>query len=218
MPQRFRKHSLGRELVFQGICFNKIHVSFMTRDCVSMPQLNQQHAATRVLVEQAFGIAKMRWAAIDCKELRHTKVEDSVNTILACFILHNLCCQYGDDGEWLAADDPARAARLLTKEAAAPPSAVAGNQEEAPTTVAERHRGRQVRDNLLADKRSAGSSSMAAAEVESGGCCDCDAHPSLAAECGRLVVFNCLCSMHTSWRANNMSCCKVAIDYLNWTN
>ena len=61
-----------------------------------------------------------------------------------------------DEGEWLAGDDPIRAARLLVQQAAELPPVAALQQEEVLTTAAERRRGQQVRDNLLGQMRRAG--------------------------------------------------------------
>ena len=70
---------------------------------------NLAHARTRVAVENAFGLLKMRFPVL-LTGLRLKRVERSVAVIRACFALHNLCISAGDVGDWIgftqAADEP----------------------------------------------------------------------------------------------------------------
>ena len=56
---------------------------------------NKALSSLRVIVEQAFGLLKARWRC-----LLDTLLEDThrvSTTIIACFVLHNMCIDFGDD-------------------------------------------------------------------------------------------------------------------------
>ncbi|KAK3909435.1 Protein ANTAGONIST OF LIKE HETEROCHROMATIN PROTEIN 1 [Frankliniella fusca] len=66
---------------------------------------NRRVSSTRVVVEQAFGIMKKRFAKL--KKLEMRDMECMVRIVLACCTLHNICISNGDLGENLpdAPDD-----------------------------------------------------------------------------------------------------------------
>lgn len=59
---------------------------------------NLLHSRARSVIENAFGRMKTRWRAIFLKSLE-LKIENSIKTVLACCVMHNICLNDGVDLE-----------------------------------------------------------------------------------------------------------------------
>eukprot|EP01135_Chromosphaera_perkinsii_P006098 Nk52_evm2s397 gene=Nk52_evmTU2s397 len=57
---------------------------------------NYVHSVTRMVIEMAFGILKMRWRALNY-ELPFTNHSSNVKLIISCIILHNICINEKDN-------------------------------------------------------------------------------------------------------------------------
>jgi hypothetical protein len=57
-------------------------------------KFNKCHAQARVVIENAFGILKMRWEIL--RKGLNADVGNMVDVLLACFTLHNVCIDWGD--------------------------------------------------------------------------------------------------------------------------
>ncbi|XP_043190027.1 putative nuclease HARBI1 [Amphibalanus amphitrite] len=99
---------------------------------------NNAHARTRVVVENAFGVLKMRFGALEFG-LRLKSVARCVAVIHTCFILHNMCIKGGDFGEWLG---PLRQDEGMVQEPA-------DGAAELPAAGAERRAGLVRRNDLV---------------------------------------------------------------------
>jgi len=61
-------------------------------------RFNDAHCSTRNTVERTFGVVKRRFYSLSTG-LRVKKLSDASKIVISCFILHNLCIQFGDNVE-----------------------------------------------------------------------------------------------------------------------
>lgn len=60
---------------------------------------NEAHCRTRVRVEQAFGVLKMRFRCLQRYRTLHFAPDRAANIVTACAILHNICQKYNISGD-----------------------------------------------------------------------------------------------------------------------
>ncbi|CAH1974756.1 unnamed protein product [Acanthoscelides obtectus] len=89
-------HAAGLHLGDNGYPLkNYLMTPFLSPQTIGQQNYNRAHIATRNTVEQQYGVLKRRFPVL-ATGLR-LKLENSINVILACSVLHNICIDKNED-------------------------------------------------------------------------------------------------------------------------